>query len=357
MARPVSRYFTPVIKKILDAKKAETILIDEGFKLKLRQDLLNKIALDPKPFVAEKVPFFTSLGNWRYVLAIVPSALLVTVVVTQIMKMPLSMRSKEVSVPVVHEDQSASNKKVNFFEDNGSPEAASPEPDKASSVMESNAKKVSADPAQEVTVSPAVPQNDSPQPTVPINDTASLEASPQDISSDNLTRVQNMETTSSPSEEGTNSDMVLRDAKISEPAEQNVVPATSTEGPLPPPSLEAPVLQTTPSSGATLLPLQDTLKVIPPPAPTVPFYYSVNLSAEDKNSLEQNVIYPLIKNKSVLFVNIKPGSGSLIMVEVFYSDGTQNSFYYQKNNLTGAWDNVQFVQKLYNDGSFSYQLR
>ena len=40
MSRPNSRYFSPVIKKLSQAKRDERIVIDESFKLILRENLL-----------------------------------------------------------------------------------------------------------------------------------------------------------------------------------------------------------------------------------------------------------------------------------------------------------------------------
>lgn len=109
MARPTSKYFTPVIKKILEAKKAENIVVDQEFKNVLRSQILSKINAAPvrKEVVRERqdllpekqsFDFAEFFNKFRYPLAIVPSMLLLVVVAMSAMKLPVSIKN-EVTVP------------------------------------------------------------------------------------------------------------------------------------------------------------------------------------------------------------------------------------------------------------------
>ncbi|MCC7197619.1 hypothetical protein IT413_05515 [Candidatus Peregrinibacteria bacterium] len=109
MARPTSKYFTPVIKKILEAKKAENIVVDQEFKNVLRAQMLSKISAAPvrKEVVREKhdvlpertgFDFAEFFNKFRYPLAIVPSMFLLVIVAMSAMKLPVSIPS-EVIVP------------------------------------------------------------------------------------------------------------------------------------------------------------------------------------------------------------------------------------------------------------------
>lgn len=129
MARPTSKYFTPVIKKILEAKKAENIVVDQEFKNVLRSQMLSKIQAAPvrKEVVRERqdvlperqrFDFAEFFNKFRYPLAIVPSMFLLVVVAMSAMKLPVSIQN-EVIVPAptpLQNENAQSNEATNSSE-------------------------------------------------------------------------------------------------------------------------------------------------------------------------------------------------------------------------------------------------
>lgn len=131
MARPIGKYFEPVIKKLIEARKSEDIVIDNRFKADLRMQILDKAMAMPRASRVDNMKERVSdlknkvsdikghateigkginqswwtawgglWGQYKYAFALVPSALIVFVVVMQIAKMPTSINSA-VTVPVV----------------------------------------------------------------------------------------------------------------------------------------------------------------------------------------------------------------------------------------------------------------
>lgn len=116
MARPAGRYFASVITKIRDAKKKELIVIDEGFKMQLRQQLMVKIAATSQP---QKTSWLEKLAPFKAYLGVVPALAFVIIAVVGISKLPLQFKS-DVVVPVgPSSQQNASPKAV--VQDQGSP--------------------------------------------------------------------------------------------------------------------------------------------------------------------------------------------------------------------------------------------
>ncbi len=93
MARPTGRYFASVIAKIRDAKKKEMIVIDEGFKVQLRQRVMMKIAAQAAPV---QTSWVERLAPFKSYFAVVPALGLVIVAVVGISKLPLDFGSKVV---------------------------------------------------------------------------------------------------------------------------------------------------------------------------------------------------------------------------------------------------------------------
>lgn len=96
MAKLSSKYFASVITKLLAAKRRENIVINEQFKSDLRAGLM--LRAGNMDVVAEKGSRLDFLVRWRYALALVPSAMLLMLVVSQFLKMPVAIES-EVMVP------------------------------------------------------------------------------------------------------------------------------------------------------------------------------------------------------------------------------------------------------------------
>lgn len=70
MPRPMGRYFASVIAKIQSFKDQESIIIDQPFKSRLRQDLLEKISTSG--FESESIPFYKNILKWKFQLSLVP---------------------------------------------------------------------------------------------------------------------------------------------------------------------------------------------------------------------------------------------------------------------------------------------
>jgi hypothetical protein len=124
MARPASRYFVPVIRKISEMKKAENIQIDQQFKADLRGELMLRAGLGEAGETrtvreseqglengAMGNPVMDYFRKWKYQLALVPVALLLMIVAVQSLKMPVKITGETV-VPVAGNTQSAEPAKV-----------------------------------------------------------------------------------------------------------------------------------------------------------------------------------------------------------------------------------------------------
>lgn len=120
MARPTGRYFASVIAKIRDAKKKEIIVIDEGFKVQLRQQVMMKIAAQAAPV---RTGWFERLAPLKSYFAVVPALGLVIVAVVGISKLPIDFGSKVV-VPTASPSQE-SNEVQPFAQNSAGAEAVS----------------------------------------------------------------------------------------------------------------------------------------------------------------------------------------------------------------------------------------
>ncbi len=98
MARQNSKYFSSVIEKLIADKHKENIVIDQGFKARLREDVLARAKIMDVPESNVNTGVGEFFARWKYVLAFVPSALLVVVVAAQLMNVPVEMGS-DVVVP------------------------------------------------------------------------------------------------------------------------------------------------------------------------------------------------------------------------------------------------------------------
>jgi hypothetical protein len=93
MARPTGRYFASTITKIRDARKKENIVVDGGFKVQLRQQLMMKIAAQAKPVRKSFAERFMPLKSY---FAVVPALALVIIAVVGISRLPISFKSNVV---------------------------------------------------------------------------------------------------------------------------------------------------------------------------------------------------------------------------------------------------------------------
>lgn len=96
MARQNSKYFSSVIEKLIADKHKENIVVDESFKMSLRGKVMERAAMMPRVEVldgAEISGFAGFVNKWKYALALVPSALLVMVVASQVMNLPVAVES------------------------------------------------------------------------------------------------------------------------------------------------------------------------------------------------------------------------------------------------------------------------
>ncbi len=111
MARQSSRYFTPVIKRLLDAKQKENIVIDQKMKHDLRVQLMARatsagISPENDASMFEGVSEF--VRRWRYQLAFVPAMLILCLVAVQAFNMTAKVPSEVVTqVPGITKDADA----------------------------------------------------------------------------------------------------------------------------------------------------------------------------------------------------------------------------------------------------------
>jgi hypothetical protein len=112
MARQNSRYFTPVIKKLLDAKQKEAINVDEAFKTRLRAQLMTRALSNAKndgesESWADGVAEF--VRRWKYQLALVPTVLVLALVAVQAFKIPVKVPGSDTVVPVMEGGNTVTN--------------------------------------------------------------------------------------------------------------------------------------------------------------------------------------------------------------------------------------------------------
>lgn len=139
MARVNSKYFADIIAKFLEAKRKENIIIDESFRDEFRVKLMARAAeispiasndLRALDVEVEELPDRAPVDWWggvrrfRYVLAFVPSALLVVLASNYVMNMPIEMGS-EVVVPRVNDESFADDRKPLFISEEGDENLAS----------------------------------------------------------------------------------------------------------------------------------------------------------------------------------------------------------------------------------------
>ncbi len=96
MARQNSKYFSSVIEKLIADKHKENIVVDNSFKMSLREKVVARAGMMPQMEVsdsAETGGFAGFVNRWKYAFALVPSALLVMVVAAQVMNMPVEVES------------------------------------------------------------------------------------------------------------------------------------------------------------------------------------------------------------------------------------------------------------------------
>ncbi len=109
MARPAGRYFASVIAKIRDVRKKEQIVIDESFKMQLRQKIMLKVTAQTQPQTSNWLERFAPYKSY---LAVVPALGLVIVAVVGISKLPIQFTSNVVvptSTPTQENNSQAQN--------------------------------------------------------------------------------------------------------------------------------------------------------------------------------------------------------------------------------------------------------
>lgn len=108
MARPSGKYFATVVNQLRDLKARESIVIDQGFKMRLRSQLMARIDVlqNEQP---EKVGFFERLRSLRYHLAVVPMLFFVVATVFAFSKLPVFFQSNVIELTTQVPAQVAQN--------------------------------------------------------------------------------------------------------------------------------------------------------------------------------------------------------------------------------------------------------
>jgi hypothetical protein len=368
MARPASRYFVPVIRKISEMKKAENIRIDERFKAELRGELILRMGLNETGAKAVKrenagsAESFMEGGladffrKWKYQLALAPVALVLMLVAVQSFKLPVKMESETV-VPTA----AVKN------EDAGGPEAEAV----AVSTMEG---------ATEEVTEESMPDGEG----LLMTKAVLSEGGPvEEVGSGTGSTGMPVVVEEVDAEQG-----VSRTAQT-QTTQQNVdaVPYKATPYKAEPtmiiaPAVIEPVTEKKPGTAAGDVPagatdVQTTVPVVNKTIVTVPaatdvaepaaparvmleevpkldVYYDPSFSGV-KDILEKNLLTGLMKDGGYDYASVSQADDGVVTVSLSSVDGSSVKKMFRLNVRTNAWDEVVYVEKYYYDDSLRYE--
>lgn len=297
MARPSGKYFATVVNKLRDLKAQESIVIDQNFKLRLRNELMSRIQVlhEEQP---ERVSFLDRIRSLRYHLAAVPMLFFVVATVFAFSQLPVFFRSGEVAAPST---QSPVNNIVS---------APVLETFPGETVMPSA--HTSENPLNSEPVHPYIAQKETPAPVVvePYQEQPSYV--PPQVESEAVT------------------------APVSNDSTPRTVEPVTT--PAPAPAATTPVY----TNEAAKTEPPHTLSASDPGAPSlnVPVRFDGNFSADEKNLAEKIYIPYVMKDKNVHQVDvIQTGMNTVVVRLYITNDGQEN--YNFKTNSEGGWKLVR----------------
>ncbi len=394
MARPTGRYFASVIAKIRDAKKKENIVVDDGFKMQLRSQLMAKIALQVQPV---RTSWMERLAPFKSYLAVVPALALVIVAVVGLSKLPIDFKSSTVvptsnpsqqpevpstNTPSNIEQTSLTNSPniepgiktfpgryalpADYFNHPQNVEAPLPvsdQPQQASNELSAS----SAQPEQKTIAPVTAPA----QTSVPVKqpEVQYFSYQPQNSAQVGEGNIQ-------PAPVQTSAAPVLPSVSGSTPSGQtNDSGVSSVSGSTP--SVEAEQIKTASNEAevpeaAQTVPAMTAMKAVVQPKTATTFvykprtissvtelklneiaalpaedleanvFYSGNFSNDEKTVLEKNVVPYLADGRTVESVNVYQKDAATIAIEINYADG-KVAIYHYKVGENGTWKLVQYT--------------
>lgn len=417
MARPISKYFTPVIKKIIDAKKAENIVVDRQFKAVLRAEMLERAALSSgrsgsRRFDADGMSEAVSgfFRKWRYQLALVPVALVMVLVAAQTFKMPVALKSDvvvpvsaPVSVPVSQESVVAAESANGQVEQNAEQGTGGIKTFPGRMVLPADyfqkkqleelpiaAPAIVSGGDSEVSIPAAAPIEGSEDSGKMVVAGTSIEPAGNGETFVTVPPIINTFVNRTVPQVSTQSDHVKKpgtaagdlpdemlggsgETKISSPtAVTPVVPeAAQTSGTEQKLLQSRPVVEQAQVLGRDNYNLNDslpapaispnTVRLVEVPtavveAPVVPIYYDPSFADSEKPEFERNILAGLMDGKDVSMISISKGADRVVTVELYLKDGTIDKKLFLRNTTKGLWNEVKYVQRYFFDDSLRYDV-
>lgn len=383
MARPTGRYFASVIAKIREAKVRETIIIDEDFKMRLRQQLMMKMTAEVKP---ERISWMRRLAPFRVYFSAVPALVLVIVAVVGLSRLPLpnvapnSIQSATKNVEpatqaapqtefvaagiktfpgsmVLPPDYFQKNQAVlnvapivvpKVLQTSGFVPVPNPVPAVAPTLSPREPQPAKMGANISVPVSTTVSQPPaavvvSPRPLQPVNFFGLFQSQPQPV----VQPVQPQVMVPSPPVQlplllppppvqlsvQPNIKPVLPVVNPPAPAPAPVPTPAPTPAPTPTPA-PVPVMRTRSSTSNNVqtdvpaLPTLNEMAVLPAQNLYSQVIYNGNFSSDERTILEKNVLPRLAEGKDVGFIRVFQNDAANVVVELNYSNGQAETFHY-----------------------------
>jgi hypothetical protein len=406
-----NKYFSEVTTKLIDAKRRENIVIDNSFKAGLRQDVLNRSVA--QHVQTDKPGFGDFFRKWRYVLAVVPSALIVMIVAAQFMDMPVDIESEQVVAtgtdsvteePLKSDDLqnnvSSGDKTVQELPTNPPDEQKENEEPKESSlktfpgslVLQNNEASDTEESFESIS-SDGVSSYESYQPVqdsynTPKSNTPSYNNFPVSRNNTNLPNQNNnpdrenevisLDTYAVDSTTHQEEETLETPAVVSQPQKniETVPDLTQEEG----------VVQNLPVNNYSLeVPLLEEVESLPQTGDSDPLdmeanlqkyqelggnvnefevtpllsvnYVNVFLGEEKRESLENDVIPFIVYKEEVDLVEVSECTEGDVLLKVKFTNGLETEKCLKYNPQTQIWDEVKKVERYYYDGEIKYMTR
>jgi hypothetical protein len=349
MARQSSRYFTPVIKKLLDARQKENIVIDQEMKQELRAQLMARIGEfglqeEKEGFNVDGLLDF--FGRWKYRLAAVPVLLILCLVGVQAFKMTVKVPT-DVVVP-------AANYTMQSVQNGATREASGAEAVALTETQEESKIKTFAGGI-------ALPSDGKDSTLVA-----------QVMSNSGLAAAEN----GSSGKQVEENDVVNQ--KTVEPVKQDAAPAFRAPAAVSAPApmvVSAQFSQNNAKSSYGLVApspsliqveasIDEAMKVVngtaagktyaPRVKSSLNIQYFYDFPADEKSDLEESVIAGIAAQKNATIVNVSNGDLGVTVVEFICPDGSREIRFFRKNYATGKWDEVSYTKKYYYDDDLEY---
>ena len=376
MARPVGRYFASVITKIRDVRKKEQIVVDDTFKMQLRQKLMMKAAAQVGP---QKTNWVSRLEPFKMYFAMVPALALLIVAVVGISKLPIQIKSP---IVVPTSDLPAKPNLITAEERNGvHPLAQNINPLTNIQISEEHVGNVSdASPVQPAVIQPMVQLMVQPSPAPQALKSTGSAATPAPKPkpkaqakaqvSPAVDAVQPEADIPPSYEEFSYFDYLVPlsyqffyPSTAMQPSSAPLTPSVSGQTPTYSPGSSSSVSGMTPSiststdnrpmnpvivqpkfplSKTVLAPYVPTgmtlnmIALLPPGHVDAPIRYNGTFSSDERMILEQNLLPALVGNNQVYFIAVSQPDPATIVIELDYSNG-QVVVYHYRVDESGTW--------------------